>query len=40
MQRHFKKQRDSYKYLGWEVEAELLGTIDKLIKEKENEQSN
>lgn len=37
MQRGTKKNRDSYKYLGWKVEAELLGAIDKLIKEKENE---
>ena len=35
MQRGTKKNRDSYKYLGWKVEAELLGAIDKFIKEKE-----
>jgi DNA polymerase elongation subunit (family B) len=37
MQRGTKKNRDAYKYLGWSVEAELLGAIDKLINEKENE---
>jgi DNA polymerase elongation subunit (family B) len=37
MQRRLKKKRDSYKYLGWKIEAELLSGLDKLIKEKEEE---
>ena len=36
MQRRFKKTRDSYKYLGWKVEAELINGLEKLIKEKES----
>jgi hypothetical protein len=35
MQRKFKKNRDSYKYLGWKIESELIGGLEKLIKEKE-----
>lgn len=34
MQRRTKAERDSYKYLGWKVEAELMTKIDELIKEK------
>ena len=35
MQRKFNKKRDEYKYLGWKIESELIGGLEKLIKEKE-----
>jgi hypothetical protein len=37
MQRRFKKNRDSYKYLGWKIDAELVSGLEKLIEQKEKE---
>lgn len=40
VQRNLKKNRDKFKYLGWKIESELISGIDKLIKEKENGNTN